>query len=310
VLRRLLLLILLTLIAVQLTACTNKSLSEDSYVQENNDPKLKEATLTIYLAPNGGRPLAPDFKFRIQQQVLKELEKRCHSKLNVRLVIGNLSGNKEILITPPYDAAAIKGDSFDIFIVSTRKLTLSNVVVENRIKRLAMEGIAADITDIFPKHAPRYYRMFTDHELNAVKYDERIWAIPSYNLPYTTRLCAIVREDIMDKYGIKDIKSFDDYEEYLNIVRYNEPDITPLTFHNNSEYLFAGKYGYTILDYFNLYGNRIPVVYKSNDPDMKLMAWEHTPEYKTAVDTLLKWNSRGYVKEYSFSPLHLKPVCG
>jgi ABC-type glycerol-3-phosphate transport system substrate-binding protein len=67
--------------------------------------------------------------------------------------------------------------------------------------------MAKDITELFPRYAPNYYKVLSQAEIRAASVDGRIYAIPKH-FPKSQMRCAVVREDLMQKYNIPDIKSF------------------------------------------------------------------------------------------------------
>ncbi len=156
------------------------------------------------------------------------------------------------------------------------------------LETLADEGYIADLTKSFPQYAPNYYRQFTQDDIDAIKVKDRIYAVPA-RIPNASRTCVIVRQDLMDKYNIPEIKSYDDYEVFLKTIKEKEPNIIPLNYYDTTIGLFADAYGYAVLDY------QLGLVYKWDDPDVKVQAWEQTPVFKDCLNTIKGWKDEGYL---------------
>jgi putative aldouronate transport system substrate-binding protein len=151
------------------------------------------------------------------------------------------------------------------------------------MKPLADEGLMMDISELFPRYASNYYRQFSEDEIKALSVDGGIY--------------------LMEKYSIPEIKSYDDFEVYLETVKKNEPDLITLNYYDTSLGLFANAYGYAVLD------REMQLVYKWDDPKMKIIAWEQTPECLESLERLNSWIEKGYLsKAYVIAQIDDKMV--
>ncbi|MDP4268440.1 MAG: DUF3502 domain-containing protein [Bacteroidota bacterium] len=258
--------ILTTIYLISINAKRNDSIASNS---ENNNigTNLKETKLTFY--------------FEAQEQSIKEILNQVESKanLNAKLdfkfitedTVGYLSEIKNIIAS---------GQPCDAFYYSAQ--------FSEDLRSLVNDKIAKDISKAFPQYAPDYYNKLSKQEKSLISVDGKIYAVPN-RMPSTQMRCAFVREDLMKKYNIPDIKSYDDYEIFLKTIKQYENDIIPMTYADSSIGLFAEANGYVILNY------RQGLVYKWNDPDMKLLAWEQTPEFKKGIETISSWFAKGYL---------------
>lgn len=201
------------------------------------------------------------------------------SKLKIKLNFKFLMGSSDVYMGS-IKTIIKSGDTCDAFYYADH--------FKDSIKSLAAEGIAKDITQLVPIYAPNYFGGFSREELEAASYAGKIYAVPNKN-PSCSMKCAVIREDLLKKYNITQIKGYEDYNSFLKTIKENEPDITPMNFTGTSLSLFAEAGGYVVLDQ----GQQL--VYKWNDPDMKLMAWEQTPEYKNAIMMMRQWFDAGYL---------------
>jgi putative aldouronate transport system substrate-binding protein len=165
-----------------------------------------------------------------------------------------------------------------------------NNVLNTPVKVFADEGLAMDVKDLFPEYAPNYYNQFTPEDLKSLQVNGGIYVIPA-RMPSADLKYALVRQNLMEKYNIPAIKSYDDYEVFLETVKQNEPGIVPMCYRNTSMGLFANMYGYVPLDYIT------GLVYKLDDPSMKIMAWEQIPEFRECIDRMMRWFRNGYLDD-------------
>ena len=90
----------------------------------------------------------------------------------------------------------------------------------------AQMGAFKDITELLPKFAPKSYEALQKEMLDNVRVDGKLYALPSNSLEINPG-GYVVRGDLMDKYGMESIDSFDDFMDYLKAVKENE-DIMPI----------------------------------------------------------------------------------
>lgn len=259
--------IILTLVLLCLAGCTS---NEKTVIDNIEAPKLEKASLTIYF--EGAEPVG-------MKEVLAEVEKRSAAELNI-----NLSFQYLYMFTEAYykelQRIITSGENCDAFMVMNDSRQSIESFVEN--------GIAADITDLLPKYAPQLYSQIDNGAKDYVRVKDRLYAVPRV-FPISQRLGVTVRNDLLQKYNITSISNYDELEAFLAIIKKNEPDLFALTTSFTSLGLFAQVYGYAILDY------QAGLVYKWDDKDMTIMAWEQTPEYLEAENRLASWFKNGYI---------------
>ena len=155
---------------------------------------------------------------------------------------------------------------------------------------LAREGKLKDITELFPKNAPDLYAKYSSEELDYAKLDGRLYAVPSLN-PQANCTYVYVNAELLKKYNIDKIETFDDYEKYLKAVKNGSQKLIPGIVTNMSDTLrlFSRASGYVIADSLQWF------VYKWDDPEMKVVPWEKTPEFRKAVSYLVSWYKNGYL---------------
>lgn len=252
---------------------TYDALMEMDQKQQVSD--LQEKNLTFYFQgeePNDTR------------KILDGVQKQA-GNLNIKLDFKFIKNNEQGYIN---DIRTVinSGIPIDAFFYSSN--------FSNSLSSLVKENLVMDLTSLSKDFAPNYFQSFSKEELRAMSVDDKIYAIPN-KTPLSAMKCALVNENLMKKYNIPDIKSYDDFEAYLKNIRANEPDLIPLKYFDTTVGLFAEANGYVILDY------QQGLVYKWDDPSLKLMAWEQTPEFKKYINKLKNWYKQGYCNEDNFT---------
>lgn len=216
------------------------------------------------------------------RMVLDEIENKVKGSLNTRLDFKWLQPGE---LTEKVMKMQAGGDEADACYFSEGFYFLDNKFT---FYNIAKTGGLLDITELFPQNAPGLYAQYAQEELAAGSVSGKLLAIPAHYRG-SSRLHALVREDLRKNYELPEIKTYEDYEKYLKTIKDNEKDLVPALFYNSTLSMFAEPFGYAVLDY--LWG----LVYKMDDPAMKVIAWEQTPEYKEAITYMHRWFNNGYI---------------
>lgn len=155
------------------------------------------------------------------------------------------------------------------------------------IQSLVKENLVMDLTELFPQVAYQYYGQFTNEDIDALSVNGKLYSIPA-RLPGAIRKCAIVRQDLMEKYNIPAIHNYDDYEFFLKTIKENEPDMIPMNYWDTTLGLFSDVNGYVNVDY------EMGLVYRWDNSSVKIEAWEQTPVFMESMNRIKGW----YEKEY------------
>lgn len=239
------------------------------------EKRLSQAALTFYLP--GSEP--QEYK-----KVKAGIEEALKDSLNVKITFKWY--NKDTFMQEIQTAFKDRR-TFDAVVIPTDQYG-------KEIDTMQRNNQVLDLTELLPKVAPKLYNLYSKEELAAGTYDNKLITIPSKVSSYP-RICAVIRDDIMKKYNIPDIKTYEDYERFLGIVKRGEDSMHPLALTKNTLELFAEENGYIHL------GDNI--VYKGDDKGLKLIPWEQTPAFRYAVETLNKWHDNGYIYNYSPFPI-------
>ena len=235
---------------------------------------LPAATLAIYF-PQLTVGEKPD-----TQLVLSELESKAADRLNIQV---NFKWLPPALYAQTVETRLNSGEELDAFFCGLPGQGLLDFIA------LARDGLLADLTDALPAYAPGLVAQYEQNDLNCARVDDRLFAIPSL-FPMADHVYAIVRQDLMDSYGLAAIETFADYEQYLATIKEYETNTIPGRIADSTIALFARAFGYAVFDKDH------GLVYGWSDPSMQLIPWEQTPEFRIVVDYLTNWAQNGYLE--------------
>lgn len=245
---------------------------------------LKDEKLVFYI---------PAQDNEASKDVLKALNRRLKDEIKTELAFEFVPDYPEAYVQKVREAIAA-GSPCDAFYFSD--------YFPMTMKSLADEGLAKDLTNLFPRYAYDYFSQFSEEDRDALLVDGKLYGIPS-RIPGTYRKCVIVRQDLMEKYNIPPIKSYDDYEVYLQTIKKNEPEMIPMNYYELNIGLFSDVNGYVLLDY------QMGLVYKWDSPSIKVEAWEQTPEFSAGLSRMNSWFQKGYLlKDVAISQIDQRMI--
>jgi ABC-type sugar transport system, periplasmic component len=265
--KSLIILMAITLLSTNiLSGCNN---SNTKIMPKFSSDSSQQKTLTFYF-PGVDNP--------DRRAVLDEIENRTRKTMNIKLDFQYIYASTSEMFVSQLKTIIDSGKPVD-------GIGMNNSVDWNTTALLAKDDMLMDITTLFPTNAASLYKNYKPEDLKSTTYNNKLIGIPSL-YPTSNRPCVAVRQDLIDKYKISNIRSFDDLKELLKTIKSNET-VTPMAVFSSTLGLFADYYDYVPFSY-NL-------VYKWNDPNMKLIPWEQTEEYKTVQSTINQWRSSGYI---------------
>lgn len=272
-LRHLAALMLVLLLPLALTACGSEA-EKDEFLPDNSVVyrDLKPVSLSFCF---------PGVQPKSWPNVKAEIEKQTSSTLNIKLEFKWLELQTYIQTLQSLSAS---NDLYDAFVCAQPEQYYPDFT------KLAREGQIKDITGLFPESAPVLYQKYSKEELDFANVDGKLYAVPSLK-PQAYCTYILADADLLKKFNIDKIETYDDYEKYLKMVKIDNEKLIPGTISNgvNTLKLFSRGSGYVIVDQIQ------KLVYKWDDPEMKIIPWEKTPEFKTAVSYLISWYKNGYL---------------
>ncbi len=105
----------------------------------------------------------------------------------------------------------------------------------------ALKGAYLDITDLYEKWAPEAAEALDPKLLEVATINGKVYWLPCNNAGSNPH-GYVVRGDLMDKYGIKEINSGDDFINYLLKVKENEKGLMPYNASQTDVKIYDSKY--------------------------------------------------------------------
>lgn len=161
--------------------------------------------------------------YRNVEPVIEEFEKMTKGTLNTTL---------NITWTPPVDFST----KSQLWMTSGEDIDLMYASTGNGMEKFAQSGAFADLSKYFnnPDY-PGLQAAFSEEYVN----DNKLYG-KSYVIPITNTFMDMegvwYRKDLVDKYGMSEIHSYDDLYNFLEKISDNEKDLTP--FGNYGTYAF------------------------------------------------------------------------
>lgn len=224
--------------------------------------------------------LFPGYPPRNWDEVKEEIEKRTRNTLNVEL---NFKWKEQYSYISEIKTLQASNQDFDAFVLAGPDGSAPDFT------KLARSGVLKDLTEIFPQSAPSLYKKYGNEELQYATIDGKLYAVPSLT-PMAESPVVITDDSLLKKYRIDDITDFEQYEAFLKKVTDNEPGAIPAIDTSTFIASLPSIFGYATAD------ERSMLVYKWDDPKMRLTAWERTPEFYDTVSMFIDWHVKGYLK--------------
>lgn len=190
---------------------------------DNNTPaggeELEHVNLVMYLI--GSKPNDYDKAIEELNKLLKE---DINATVEVRWMSWGDYGQK-------YPVLMAAGEEFDLIYS----------VDWNKYAQYSRDGGYMDITELLPVYAPKSFAALDETQKDLVRVDGKMYALPA-NATEVNPGGYVVRGDLMKKYGMDTISSFDDFMDYLKAVKENESGLMPIAAAGN-ETMFEFKWG-------------------------------------------------------------------
>lgn len=232
----------------------------------------KEETIVVYVL--GDKPNDYD---RVMEEANKRLMELINTKLDINFIALSDYATK-------YPLILTGGDDVDLVYASSWCF----------LSEQARKGAYLELDEEFLNaYMPMTMANTSEAAWKQAKLDGKIYQIPRNQSDNQYYGGFLVRKDVMDKYGIEEIKTFDDYEQFLFTVAENETGVYAM-------YAFPSLCGGMdkpfMLPFENMHiiGNNL--VWDSDNGTAKAEDVEYvftTDEYKDYVLRMAEWAKRG-----------------
>ncbi len=270
-----------------LTACGNETKTSEVSKNESTETKVESSTPVPTEEPKG-----PPTKL-----VLMNITNQLHAdhdmvweKIN-EILIDKLNVEVEYRIM----TWAEQGQKYPLIVQSGEQIDIL-YCMSGSVKNYALKGAFTDLTELAPEYAPNLYGALSEDQIAASKVNGKMYILPP-NYVFSAVNGVAVRGDLMDKYGIEDIATYDDFIEYMKAVYANEKNFT-LYSEGTTGYLL-----YPYDDYTAVPGVSVAVFDAKEGADHSKVefVWENETKIKTykAVEEL--YNSGVLPKDVAMS---------
>lgn len=223
----LVMLLAVVMLTTLFAACSKQSNEQDgntpkesnaptSKPTESNEPVEKKDPVTLNIRFFGSE----NAHYRAVDPAIKEFEKRTKETLNTTL---------DLTFTPPADY----GTKHQLWITSGEEVDL---FIPWEKDKFARDGALADLSEYFnnPKY-PGLQKAFSEEYINDNKLYGKTYVIPVTN-SFMDMEGVWYRKDLLTKYGMDAIGSYDDLYNFLEKVKENEKDMIPFGNYGNTAF--------------------------------------------------------------------------
>jgi putative aldouronate transport system substrate-binding protein len=234
----------------------------------------KAVTLTMYVL--GEKPSGFD---AMMEQFNPLIQKKINTTLKVNWIgWGDYQDKYPLLLS--------SGESFDLIYTATWL----------NFSQLAQKGAFMPLEKLVPEYAPKSWEQTSAIARKEATINGHLYALPSGKSTYNA-YGVIVRGDLMEKYKIPDIKTFQDLGVYLQTIKDKEPSMQPAD-------IFAA--GSELDDLYMMNHGLFPLpgsIYwlDPNAEKPSIMAkpdWEKMPEF---LQLMSQWSKAGYWSKSALS---------
>lgn len=165
---------------------------------------------------------------------------------------------------------------------------------------LAQRGAFLPLDDLWPTYAPNNYAQASESAKKQAKLNGVTYCVPALNRAYSG-YGPIYRTDLVKDLGFtKDIASFEDVEEYCDLIKANYPDMFPISIYSM---------GSEIDDCFMYFNKMYPITgaqgsflwidpTQDNPTVTTYYQYDKTPEF---LDMMSRWNEKGFYPKSALS---------
>ncbi|MCL2741208.1 MAG: hypothetical protein FWE70_03745 [Oscillospiraceae bacterium] len=151
------------------------------------------------------------------------------------------------------------------------------------------QTLSLPVEGILRQHAPSFFMRLNDYELDYARdRSGTVMAIPKH-FPYSNKLCVIVKAEYLDKYGVAEINTIQDYERFMRLVKDAEPDIYPGNQTSINLRAICQSQGY-VTPHF-------PIAHRIDLPNSTPVIWPLTDDFKVALAMVDSWTKDGLVRD-------------
>jgi putative aldouronate transport system substrate-binding protein len=248
---------------------TDKPKEQEGQANKPAANELKPYKLTLYYQ---GKPQ------KDEQMVEEEINKYLKDKINatvdlIAVEIGAWDERMTLLMAA--------GEEADIIFTAAWAGYSVNVA----------KGAFLPLDDLLKKHGQDIISSLDPRFLEGSKINGKNYGVPT-NKELAAQRGLMIRKDLLEKYklDVSTIKTWDDIEPFLKVIKDNEPGITPF-YASNDNGLIPN------LDWDFLGDATVPGVLHKIGTKTTVLNEVETPEFKHAAELTRKWYQLGYINK-------------
>ena len=274
----------LTMVLSVFTGCQGASSSSSEAAPAGSETQTgpdisEEVTLTMYLI--GDRPVDNDLVF---EKINERLKEEINATIDVKFMSWSEYEQK-------YPLIFASGEDWDI--IFTADWCFYNA-------QATKQGFWEITPEALQTYAPMTAETMYPEAWEQAKVDGKVYMLPM-NYQELTAYVWMARGDLMDKYGIESLDTFDGAEEYMQAIVDNEPSMIPLDVGSDYDRQFVfdliwnvnstakGEDNYAVLSPTNLL-----TCLKENDPEANVMTTLDADIFMDTLNKVKDWRDRGF----------------
>lgn len=159
----------------------------------------------------------------------------------------------------------------------------------------AGKGAFLPLNDLFDKYAPKTYEQIPEDFWSAVSIKGKIYGVINYQIVGRQTGMYMLKE-YADKYNfdISKAKEFNDMEQFLSVIKENEPELYPFSAVKVPLYIVDGFYSMGI-DEIGV--RHSPGVVATDDDSLTVVNQYEMPSYVERLKTIREWHNKGYISK-------------
>lgn len=239
----------------------------------------EEVTLTMYLI--GDRPVDND-------KVFEKINERLKEEINATIDVKYMSWSE---YEQKYPLIFASGEDWDM--IFTADWCFYNA-------QASKQGFWEITPEALETYAPMTAESMYPEAWEQAKVDGKVYMLPM-NYQELTAYVWMARGDLMDKYGIESLDTFEGAEQYMQAIVDNEPSMIPLDVGSDYDRQFVFDLLWNVESYAREDGNYavLPPVnlftcVQENDAEANVMSTLDTDIFMNTLNTVNDWRDRGF----------------
>lgn len=212
---------------------------------------------------------------RDYDMVLEKLNEKTKADLNATVTINWIGWGD---FQTKYPLLLASGEPIDLIYASTWTQFYAE----------AAKGAFMALDDLAPKYMPKSYSEITPDFMQQATVGGHMYGIPAEFYQFGM-MGYILRGDLMKKYGFEGVKSMDDYGKFLELVRDNNPEMSPGDFistSDNLESMLWREHGFQEITF--------PLVFDVREERPKVINFYEEEYVLDFFKKMKEWGDKGY----------------